>query len=109
MSASLVLENNSGTKLYEDRLVYEGQTYLIADMKKVVIKSNLIESGVLLIEFNDGEVGAFNVGTYSTASYLNAFFSGGLINTFGQDEKASTTQWITAANMLINMKNNSVK
>jgi hypothetical protein len=33
MSEIVILENNQGSKLFKDRFIHEGQSYLIADMK----------------------------------------------------------------------------
>ena len=33
MSEIVILENKQGSKLFKDRFIHEGQSYLIADMK----------------------------------------------------------------------------
>jgi len=33
MSEIVILENKRGSKLFKDRFIHEGQSYLIADMK----------------------------------------------------------------------------
>ena len=55
----------------------------------------------LEITFKDQRKIDFNVGAVSTASNLNALFSGFMVDTMSQDLKVSTQQWVTAINMLI--------
>ena len=93
MSNIAILENKEGSKLFKDRFIHEGQTYLIADMKQALLKSGFIEPTVLAIDFKDGKQTRFRVGVVSTSSSL--------IDSAGEDLKASTQQWVTIINMLI--------
>ena len=93
MSNIAILENKEGSKLFKDRFIHEDQTYLIADMKQALLKSGFIEPAVLAIDFKDGKQTRFRVGVVSTSSSL--------IDSAGEDLKASTQQWVTIINMLI--------
>ena len=101
MSEIVILENKQGSKLFKDRFIHEGQTYLSADMKQASLKSGFLEPTALAINFKDGKQRRFRVGVVSTSSSLNTLFSGSLINSAGDDLKASTQQWVTIINMLI--------
>ena len=105
MSDNVILENTQGSKLFKDRFVHEGQTYLISDMKQASLSCGFLEPTVLTITFKNGEQKDFRVGIVSNSSVLNDLFHGLLTNSSGQDLKSSTQQWVTAINMLIAMNN----
>ena len=105
MSDIVILENKQGSKLFKDRFVHEGQTYLIADMKQASLSSGFLEPTVLAINFKDGKQKDFRVGTVSNSSVLGDLFHSLLTDNAGQDLKASTQQWVTTINMLIAIGN----
>ena len=90
MSEIVILENKQGSKLFKDRFIHEGQTYLVADMKQASLSSGFLKPTVLAINFKDGEQKHFRVGTVSTSSSLNTLSQSSLIDSVGQDLKASS-------------------
>ena len=101
MSEIVILENKQGSKLFKDRFIHGGQTYLVADMKQASLSSGFLKPTVLAINFKDGTQKHFRVGIVSTSSSLNTSAQGFLIDTASQDLKASTQQWVTIINMII--------
>ena len=104
MSEVVILENKKGSKLFKDRFIHEGKTYLISNMKNTVMKSGWLQDTCMEITFKDQSKREFNVGSVSTSSSLNALFSGLMVDTMSQDLKTSTQQWVTSINMLIAMQ-----
>jgi hypothetical protein len=102
---TVILENKKGTKLYKDRLIYEGSSYLISDMKQASAKSGFFELPSLSILFKNGEEREFQVGSASSTSMVNQLFSDGTIDFVSGDYKVAAQQWAAAINTLIVMSN----
>ena len=102
---TVILENKQGTKLYKDRLIYKGSSYLISDMKQASAKSGFFELPSLSILFKNGEEREFQVGSASSTSMVNQLFSDGTIDFVSGDYKVAAQQWAAAINTLIVMSN----
>jgi len=101
MSDIIILETKEA-KLYKDRFIYDDQTYPIDSIEKASFNSGgFFGSPHLIIDFKNGFAREFVVGTVSTASHLNTFFSGFLLDTGSQELTAAAQQWATAINTLI--------
>ena len=85
--------------LFKDRFVYKGETYPISSMKNASL-----DEDSLVIKFENGQFKRFMVGSISTDSMLNAYFSNFTIDTGIQEIKAVTQQFVTTINMLITMR-----
>ena len=102
---TIILENKQGTKLYKDRLIYKGNSYLISDMKQASTKSGFFELPSLSILFKNGDEREFQVGSASSTSMVNQLFSDGTIDFVSGDYKVAAQQWAAAIKTLIVMSN----
>ena len=104
MSETIILQNKKGTTLYKDRLIYQGNTYRIADMKQASTNKGFFAGGLkLVIEFRNGQKQEFKVGQASRESFINDMVTGGLQDNTTAEIKRSIQQWVTTINMLIAM------
>ena len=95
-----ILENERGTKLYNDRLIHESKTYLITEMKYASTKAGFIHS-LLQIQFKNGETHSFYVGNLPNMSITNANFKGFKIDYNTTDFKEAAELWASVINALI--------
>ena len=95
-----ILENERGTKLYNDRLIHEGKTYLLTEMKYASTKAGFIHS-LLQIQFKNGETHSFYVGNLPNMSITNANFKGFKIDYNTTDFKEAAELWASVINALI--------
>ena len=95
-----ILENERGTKLYNDRLIHEGKTYLLTEMKYASTKAGFIHS-LLQIQFKNGETHSFYVGNLPNMSITKANFKGFKIDYNTTDFKEAAELWASVINALI--------
>ena len=97
-----ILENERGTKLYNDRLIHEGKTYLLTEMKYASTKAGFIHS-LLQIQFKNGETHSFYVGNLPNMSITKANFKGFKIDYNTTDFKEAAELWASVINALISL------
>jgi 4-oxalocrotonate tautomerase len=102
VNETAILENERGTKLYNDRLIHEGKTYLITEMKYASTKAGFIHS-LLQIQFKNGETHSFYVGNLPNMSITNANFKGFKIDYSKTDFKEAAELWASVINALISL------
>ena len=102
VNETAILENERGTKLYNDRLIHEGKTYLITEMKYASTKAGFIHS-LLQIQFKNGEKHSFYVGNLPNMSITNANFKGFKIDYNTTDFKEAAELWASVINALISL------
>jgi len=99
---TVILENERGTKLYNDRLIHEGKTYLITEMKCTSTKAGFLHS-LLEIQFKNGEIHSFYVGNLPNTFITNADIKGFKIDYNKTDFKEAAEQWVSVINELISL------
>jgi len=97
-----ILENERGTKLYKDRLIHEGKTYLITEMKCASTKAGFMHS-LLEIQFKNGKTHSFYVGNLPNTSIINANAKDFKIDHNRTDFKEAAEQWASVINELISL------
>jgi len=102
VNETVILENERGTKLYNDRLIHERKTYLITEMKCASTKAGFIHS-LLQIQFKNGETHSFYVGNLPNTSITNANIKGFKIDYNKTDFKEAAEQWASLINALISL------
>ena len=102
VNETAILENERGTKLYNDRLIHESKTYLITEMKYASTKAGFIHS-LLQIQFKNGETHSFYVGNLPNMSIINANFKGFKIDYNKTDFKEAAELWASVINALISL------
>ena len=102
VNETAILENERGTKLYNDRLIHEGKTYLLTEMKYASTKAGFIHS-LLQIQFKNGETHSFYVGNLPNMSITNANFKGFKIDYSKTDFKEAAELWASVINALISL------
>lgn len=106
MSEKIILESKKG-KLMKDKFVYDGETYPLSDITNASVKTPFWGAPKLILEFKDGKIMEFMVGTLSTSQAANAvslIATGGLVDNVHTELVSSTRQFATTINMLIAMQ-----
>ena len=107
---TVILESKQGTKLYKNRFIHEGKSYLISDMKKASVKSGFIHLALLEILFKNGEIHDFQVVSASNTTITNTSFNDFKIDQVSNNFKLAAQQWASIINKLISIssKQNNV-
>jgi 4-oxalocrotonate tautomerase len=99
---TVILENERDTKLYKDRFIHGGKTYLISEMSRASTKAGFLHS-LLEIQFKNGEIHSFYVGSLPNTSVTNAVINGLRMDYIKGDFKEASEQWASAINVLISL------
>jgi hypothetical protein len=88
---TVILETKRA-KLMKDRFIFQGQTYLLSEIKNASLKSGFLKLTALVLEFNDGKIKEFLLGKKESIGSLS-----------DSSMVVYTQQWVTTINMLIAM------
>ena len=102
VNKTVILESERGTKLYKDRLIHEGKTYLITEMKFASTKAGFMHS-LLEVEFKNGKIQSFYVGNLPKIPAANTHINDFKIDYIKSDFKEAAEQWASAINALISL------
>ena len=100
VSEIVILESERGTKLFQDRFIHEGKSYLISEMKHASTKEGFINA-LLDILFKNGKIQSFYVERAPNMTITSTIYSGFKNDHIHNDFKKAAEQWASAINALI--------